>query len=117
MQDEKDMRNTVSIETLKLFGTNPQVYNQASSYYRKSPTQAAKLALISQECQVQERGVDRPELTVDQTLGLIRLIDKKKTKSAIMGQIGVKSGKIAADKVGQFQVLEKMKAYDRIFID
>ena len=36
MKDSQEMRNSVSIEALKMFGTSPKVYNQASTYYRRN---------------------------------------------------------------------------------
>lgn len=65
LKEISDARNIISVETLKLFGTSATVYNQAQQYYRKNPQQSTKLTLIGQECLVRERGIDRPDLTVD----------------------------------------------------
>ena len=51
----QDMRDVVTLEVIKMFGTSDKVYKQASAYYQKNASQAQKLARITKECQVQEK--------------------------------------------------------------
>jgi len=55
MKGRSDMRNAVSMECLRVFGTNPQTYNQASIYYRKNVIQAKKLIDITSKVESEER--------------------------------------------------------------
>lgn len=61
------MRDVVTLEAIKMFGTSDKVYKQASAYYQKNASQAKKLTEITKECQVQEKfgGQNAPLVEVE----------------------------------------------------
>ena len=102
MKDSQDMRNSVSIEALKMFGTNPKVYNQASTYYRKNQQQAKRLVEIAKECSVQERSADSRDLTMDQALACLERIEDARIETSIASQIAIKAGKLRKEHQGAY---------------
>ena len=85
----QDMRDVVTSEAIKMFGTSDKVYSQASAYYQKNASQAKKLTDITKECQVQERfgggqgGIEKPVLTQDQAMSCIHRLEDAKNDATV----------------------------------